>query len=231
MCQCINTPLSSRLFTQSRCSGDGSSLSKRRAALLGKQPGVYLNVKQRSCSLDLHPLPQLAAEPGAHRARAGWMGPWSPSPPGAAQAGSSRGAGAARAEGLGATGLHGSRCAVAFPDISVSAGFAFAAGTVPRWERPAMLAAPAASLGNPEQGHRGPRLPPPRGQDTQPQPAAPLGPPGCHPCPRSPRGPRSQRHRGSALSHRDKGRSPPRSLPPSPSPDPRLLPPPSPALH
>jgi len=70
-CQGTNAPPSCGLFTQCRCSGDGSSLSKRRAAPLGKQPGVYLNIKQRSCSLDLQPLPQPAAGPGVRRAGAG----------------------------------------------------------------------------------------------------------------------------------------------------------------
>lgn len=112
MCQRINTPLSSRLFTQSHCSGDGSSLSKRRAAApLGKQPGVYLNVKQRSCSLDLQPLSQLAAELGICHAGAGWMGPWSPTLLGAPQAGSTRGESAAGGEGLGDSGLGDQRAA------------------------------------------------------------------------------------------------------------------------
>ena len=231
-CQHINTPLSSRLFTQTRCSGDGSSLSKRRAAPLGKQLGVYLNVKQESCSLDLQPLPQPAAEPGARRAGAGWMGPWSLTPPGAPQAGGTRGEWVLPVVGgRGPQGRAAPAASVASPDISISAGFAFAAGKVPRWEGPAPLAAPTASSENPDRGQGGPRLPPPRGQDTQPQPAAPLGPPGWHPCPRSTRGPCSWWHHGSASSRGDKGRSLPRSAPPSPSPDPQLPPLVSPALR
>jgi len=59
--------------------------------------------------------------------------------------------------------------AVAFADISVSAGFACAAGKVPRWEGPAPPAAPAASPGTPDRGGReGPGLTPPRGQATSP---------------------------------------------------------------
>lgn len=170
-CQRINTPLSSRLFTQTRCSGDGSSLSKRRAAPLGKQPGVYLNVKQESRFFGFATTTPVGCEAGRTPCR-GWMDGWMdgtvvPDPAGAPQAGSTREERVLPAvRGRGRQGCAASAASVAFPDISISAGFAFAAGKVPRWKGPARPAAPAVErgpqaggfLGSPHPGDAAPSL-------------------------------------------------------------------------
>lgn len=88
------------------------------AAPLGKQPGLYLNVKQESCSLDLQPLPRQLqgrahAGPGVEGCRDGWR---DHDPAEAPQGWQHPGSG----------GLRGSGCT--FPGISTSSGSAFAAG-------------------------------------------------------------------------------------------------------
>lgn len=70
------------------------------------------------------------------------------------------------------------------------------------------------SLGTQDHGHWEPGVPPPRGQDAQPQPAAPLGTPSWHPRPQSTWGPCPQGHRSSCCGDKEG--------PPSPSADPWL---------